>query len=474
MAVELKCPDCGSKLRLKLAPEPGTEIECPECTHVFGAPRLDDDAPVATKKKPSENGEAKRDGDKPKKKSDKKGMPKKKKVKKKETNPMVLVGVIVFGLLVLALVITLLWWFMSKKPAAYEMMNYLPEDTHSATGLNYSHIQKYPEFFKQCETTFSNKTFKKASDAFAKALGSDTNETLDYMLYGETTRGDIILLRTKKEYDTDAIGKIPGAKKQAADGKTYYTADIEGMTTFGNCRVVAITNRIVGFYASTIPDSNFRAAIKGLEGSDKSMNARSGGLGKRVMKGTWWGMRLFDTNPANKPSPPVQPKGSQTMPGDDNAVKEIAASTTSNAKGYGFKVSVGSRTMRLEVDVWMRDDEAANNLVTKFKDSDLAKSDDASVDPPRWWKNFVNGMGDKKIGNELFTNVGAKSSGEVFVLYSELDTKLMMTGLSSLVGKVVPTDQNFSAPMMNQGGAGVGPGGGGVGGAAGVAMPGPP
>ena len=466
MAVELKCPDCGSKLRLKQAPAPGTEIECPECAHVFGAPRIDDEAPAPKKKKAADAGDAKKDdAEKPKKKDkkdDKKGQPKWRRAKKKETNKAVLIGMIVFGLMVLGLVVTMLVWFMGRKPAAYEMMNYLPEDTHSVTGLNVSHIQKYPEFFKACEQTYANRGFKKAADAFAKALGSETNDVLDYVLYGETLRGDTIILRTKKDFDADALSKLPGAKKQSADGKTYYTIyDIDGMSGITSPRVFAATNRIVVFCAGSIPENVFRGMLKGHEGSDKSMNVRAGDLGKRVTRGTWWGLRLFDTNPANKPAAPVQGKTATNMPGDaaGNAVKEIAATTTSNAKGYGFKVSVGSRTMRLEVDVWLRDEEAAKSLYTKFKDDKLSKGDEE--EPPKWWTAFVNGLGDKKIGNELLTNVGAKATGEVFVLYSELDTKLMMTGLSSLVGKVVPNDQNNGAnmPGMNQPGA-AGQGGG--------------
>ena len=51
MAVELRCPDCRAKLRLKAAPEAGTEVECPKCGTVFPAPEpepepeADDDAP---------------------------------------------------------------------------------------------------------------------------------------------------------------------------------------------------------------------------------------------------------------------------------------------------------------------------------------------------------------------------------------------------------------------------------------------
>ena len=42
MAVELRCPECRTKLRLKETPDAGTEIECPKCGHGFPAPEADD------------------------------------------------------------------------------------------------------------------------------------------------------------------------------------------------------------------------------------------------------------------------------------------------------------------------------------------------------------------------------------------------------------------------------------------------
>ena len=110
MAVELRCPDCGSRLRLPTAPEPGTEVECPKCTHVFTARAPEDDADERPRKKardedaedrPREEGgvqtKTKKKG-KGKKKADD-NMPKRKRAKKKETNPMVLVFVSIFGMI---------------------------------------------------------------------------------------------------------------------------------------------------------------------------------------------------------------------------------------------------------------------------------------------------------------------------------------------------------------------------------------
>lgn len=448
MATELRCPDCGSKLRLKTAPEPGTEIECPKCTFVFTARPQEDDAadePPA-KTPPADDDERPKaaEGEKAKKKKggDKPKGPKKRRAKKKETNKTVLIFALVGALVFLGSLTTLLVWFFGRTPASYEMLNYLPEDTHSVMGLNVGHCQKYAEFNKQVENAYGDKAFRKAGDAAAKALGMEYVDLVDYMVYGESKNGDVIVLRSKKEFDRAGLAKLPGAKSQ--QGGAYYTvSDIPGMNGFTGLRVFAPTNRLIVFCPGSIPENVFRNMLKGqADNPDKSMVKRMGPLGKRVVRGTWWGFRLIEGHPPNKPLPPPAQNaatgdGQTFSPGDEGqrSIKQLASDSAGSAKGYGFKVSIGSRTARFEVVIWQKDDEAAKSLITKFRESDLAKSDDASIDPPRWWKTFMQGMGDRKIANEMFTSVGAKTSGDVFIIYTEIDTKLVMTGISSMVGK---------------------------------------
>jgi hypothetical protein len=464
MAIELRCPDCGSKLRLPEAPEPGTEIECPKCTHVFTARAPDEDdrprkRPAEADEKPAEEN---RDGvEAPKKKKlKKKDMPRKKRAKKKETNPMMLVLLCVFALMFVGILVTGIALYFSRKPAAYEMMTYVPEDAHSVAGLNYYHCTKYPEFFKQVDGACQGRTFKKLADALAKAVGGETSDVLDYVLYSETKSGDVIVLRTQKEIDTGLLSKLPGARKQPAiNGQEYYLInDVDGAGGFTQVRVFAPTNRIVVFCPGSIPDGVFRKMLAGDADSDKAMVKRMGPLGKEVTKGTWWGFRLIDGN-LNKPVPPAPPgagqQGSMVGNSGDQDVQKIAAEAAGNAKGYGFKISVGSRTTRFTAVVWHRDEDAAKGLYDKFKDSDVVKAaDDASLDPPRWWKAYMSGFGDKRVGNNLLTNAGAKRRGELFILYSEVDTKDVMSGIGSIVNKIIPTP-----PQLNSGNAPGPPGG---------------
>ena len=114
----------------------------------------------------------------------------------------------------------------------------------------------------------------------------------------------------------------------------------------------------------------------------------------------------------------------------------------------GFKASLGSRAVRFEVALWYEDSDVPSELYKKFKDDELVKAqDDSSLDPPKWWKEFADKfIGSKQVANELMTQFGAKSSGDLFILYSECDTKMLMTVLTSIVGKITG---------QNQGGMGV-------------------
>ena len=91
----------------------------------------------------------------------------------------------------------------------------------------------------------------------------------------------------------------------------------------------------------------------------------------------------------------------------------------------------------------------------------MKAQDDSSLDAPRWWKDFAdNKIGSKKIGIELMANLGFKSSGDLFVVYSECDTKLLMEVLGTLVGKITGQNSGGGLGMPGLPGAG-GPGLGG-------------
>ena len=452
MAAELRCPECRAKLRLAEDPDPGTEIACPKCDHVFLAPDPDtgdapdrpakskkpkaddDDAPKKKKKRPAGD-----DDDAPKKKkppADKKKASKKRRAKKKETNKAALVAVIGGGLLFLCAVIGLLAWYFTRVPVTYEMMKYLPDDCDSATGLNVGHIQKYKLFFEKVEPIYQGEDFKGAADAAAKALGTDTTALLDTMVHGHGPSGRAVVLRTKEVFDPAGLAQLPGAREATAAGRTYYTIGPVPNLRMTGTRVFAPTDRLIVFCDGKIPQGKFEAMLTGNEGNyENTLAGKAGPLAKRVARGTYWTIQLFDA--ATRPKPPA--KDDPNSRGGE--FQGQVATTAGGAKGYGFKASVGSRAVRFEVVLWCADDEKPKQLYDSYKESDLAKGDE--VEPPRWWKDFASTqLTNKKVAVTILSNLGVKRSGELFIVYSECDTVLFMEVVGSVGAKLGSSQQN--------------------------------
>lgn len=484
MAVPLSCPACGARLRLPQLPEPGTEIECPQCGHAFDSPdvgpsgrpaeertgRGDDDTP--RKRRPADDDDddrPKKSAEKEKKKADKLAQPKRKRAKVKKANPYFLAGVIGGGLLFLVFAITVLVWYLGRKSAAFEMMTYLPEDCEVAVGINYGHIQKYPEFSKNIDTSFGGTGHRRAAGLVAKAAGKETNDLLDYAVQGmvSTTRpAGATVIRTKTEFDPAVLAKVSGAKEYSADGQKYYTIPDIAELGYRGLRMFAPTNRLVVFCPGDLPDATFKKMLKGNpDNREKAIVGRMGDLGKRASRGTFWVFGVFGTSLAKPAAPPAQPAaggaGGGLSGGNDAAIEmaKVVAEAAASAKGFGFKASVGSRAIRFEIMVWCKDGETATGMSKKWGESELSKGDEGN--PPKWWKDQTQSLGDQKIGRELLANLGFGASGEVFYARSEVDTKLLLSSAGTFLTK-------FGG--QQGGGGGGGPPGGLPGG--GVPLPG--
>jgi hypothetical protein len=491
MAVELRCPECRAKLRLPVTPEPDSEIECPKCGHVFptdehvvhaGAADENDKGDDKPRKKAAEGD----DQDKPKKKKKKAGSeakkgdstekPKKskrKKLKKKKTNTTVLVLAIVGGLMVLGCFVGAIVWFFNRKSASMEMMLYLPDDCDEVVGVNLGHLQKYPEFYKSCESTFVNAGFKKAADAFSKALGQETNDTVDYVVQGTgrsggTPTGGLVeatVLRTKEKYDTSLLSKLPGAKDYMQDGVKYYTIDDIAELGYPGLRVFAPTDRLVVFCRGDMPDKTFRKMLTGnKDDPDSTAFNRSGQLGKQVIRGTVWKFTVYGRSMPKMPPREVAggvPQGGAPGVGggmpqesDEDLLRKEIAEILSSAQGGGVKASVGSREIRCEWIVWYKDSETAGEMLKKWKEKEWVK--DEEKDPPRWWKSVASRSGGgKTAANIIRDGLAFRQSGETFIVRSSMETKVVSaSSLVSALGSQTPN-----------------PGGGGK---LGGGMPGPP
>lgn len=487
MAVELRCPECRAKLRLPKAPEPDSEIECPKCSHVFAtdenivhAGAADDNEAPKKKPKPADESPKKSENNKSDKPKDKPKAPdnafkrKKRKAKKRKTNPAVLWGIVGGAVVSLIVLIVIVFIVFGRKKPTEEMMSYLPDDCDSVTGINVGHVQKYPEFYKTCETQFNGRGFKKAMDVLAAALGSDANTVVDYVMQGEGKSGndavEATVIRTKSEFDPSLLSKMPGAKEYSGQGVKYYTIDDIPELKYSGVRVFAPTNRIVVFCREDTPQAKFNSMLTGnKDHPDATPFVRAGPLIKAVTRGTAWKFVVYGRS-IERPQPPVKAENTGVKgggPSDEDDLKKEIADILNSAKGMGYKASVGSRDVRGEWIVWMNNSDALSNLVKKWKEKDWVKDDEKPA--PRWWKMVAQKSGGGKTAeNALKDYLKFMSSGELFIVRGQLETKVLSVG--TLVQAF--TGQQGGSGTMSSPGGGAAPGGAAPGGKPGGGAPG--
>ena len=348
MAVELRCPGCRAKLRLPTAPEEGSEIECPKCATVFAAegnaasPRVDEDQPRKKSTDDDDDRPRKKKKDKPAKSGGEKGKRKLKKLKKRKSNPYVLWGAVLSGLLLLGIFIGAILWFFNRKSASQEMMMYLPDDCDEVSGINLGHLQKYPEFYKSCESAFGNTGFKHAADIFCDALGEKTNDVVDYVVQGVGRAGGTgqevaaTVFHTKVDYDTTLLSKLSGANKGTRNGVDYYLiSDIPGLN-YGGIKVFAPTKRLVVFCRADTPDAKFDAMLNGnKDNPDATPFKRGGQLSKAIIRGTAWKFMIYGRSVTKFAGPEAPTGGGGGLGGgqenDEDAIRREVAEVLQNS-----------------------------------------------------------------------------------------------------------------------------------------------
>ncbi len=462
-----------------MAPDAGTEVECPKCGTVFPAPEpkaeIKEETPKKKKTEQSEPDEKSKKQKTAKKAKGEAGVPKKRKAKKRKTSKAALIGVLSTGGLLLAMTAGVLIWFFLRTSKSVEMMYYLPEDCTTVRGMNIGHAQKYPEFYKQLSSQFNDTEMKAAGEALAKAVGTDLDGLIDYVIFGSGKSGSAIVIRTKEEIDSSGLKDLPGAETKTLDGKTYYI--VTAFTGSGKVRVFSPTNRLLVFCSTDISEAVFKKMLNGhADSREKTIGMRMGPLGKRLTRGTFWAMEIYGEGNKPPPAPPApksnssggQPDGSGGGGGgsDDSALQfaNLISETLAGAQGVGMKASIGSREVRFELVVWYQDGEKATSTANKWNESELGKGDEG--EPPRWWKDQIANAGSKKVATQLLSNLGFGSSGELFYAKTSVETKDVQEAIGSVAGKVRPGGQpgpnnpgGPGGPQMPPNPGGPGPGG---------------
>src|SRR5207249_4068371 len=158
--------------------------------------------------------------------------------------------------------------------------------------------------------------------------------------------------------------------KQSLDGKAYYL--VPGILPANQrARVFAPTNRLIVVCPEATKEAAFRKILNGhADSREKTLGVRMGALGKRVTRGTFWQMIVFD-NEIKGPSAPAASEGQSGQGGEDSKAQlaRTAAETVGGAQGFGAKASLGSREVRLELVVWYKDGEKSSSIAKKWKES---------------------------------------------------------------------------------------------------------
>jgi hypothetical protein len=450
MAVKLRCPECRAELKLKTAPEAGTEVECPKCGSSFEAPDTEAESEKAELVKQLKGAKDKDEKAKPKAAAKGGGkpapqQPKKRKAKKRETSKGALIGAICAALFMLVTVTATLIWFFNRVPQSVEMLHYVPEDAQTAVGVNVSHATKYPEFYKSASGAYGGQQFRLAGDAIGKAAGKENMEGwVDRVIVATSTaNGASIVFRSKEPFDEAALGKLPGAQKTG----NFYTVPSVG-------RVFAPTNRIVVVAPANVTQGAFTKMLNGHgDNKDKTLGTRMGALGAKVTRGTFWRLTLFDGG-----SRPAAPPKKDAAGGDDTAQQRAQAEydTVNGTKGYGVKASLGSRDVRFELDVWYADGDKSSSTSKKWRESELAKGDEGNT--PKWFKEGSNTFGDKKVAAQLLNNLSFGTYGDVFYARTAVVlTELQQTAAASM-GEVMGLRSQGGGGGGGMPGPGPGPG----------------
>jgi hypothetical protein len=133
-----------------------------------------------------------------------------------------------------------------------------------------------------------------------------------------------------------------------------------------------------------------------------------------------------------------------------------------NAKGCGYKASVGSREVRGEFVVWYKDSDEANGMLKKWREKDWVQ--DEEKEPPKFLKAMANKSGGGKTAvNVIRDGLAFRQSGETFTVRTSMDVNLLKNGIPSLVGAFRQgadrPGQGRMAPVMPPGAGGGTPGG---------------
>ncbi|HEY2787158.1 MAG TPA: hypothetical protein VGJ05_19520 [Fimbriiglobus sp.] len=408
---QLKCPECGAKLRLAESPAADEEIECPKCGTVFtpfGGVSAADDAPpepnpLPVKRIPKEK--------KPK-------GPRKRRAKVKKTNPYFLATLLGGAFILLAALGVMFYWLANKAGKVQEILTYVPAECNLVRGVNCAQIRKYPGYAKEVDKIFTE-DIRSGAQEMATAAGIGVDEMSSYLVVARSRKGGntatVYLFRASEDVDGVKLGTGLGGSAQQQDGQTVYRiASAAGGNILSGAVVFPATKRVIVVVAAGPRQADMlRGVVAGKTAAkEDTFYGKVGSTGEKVSVGNIW--LLVRTTDDLK-------QYAADLPGDGFADAFGAVAEEMNKTPvFGMWTSYG-QVIRYGLALQASSPERAKELVKGMEDGPLGKKDDAEI--PNGLRKAYSQSTSKEF-REFLANLSFRTSGDCAMITSKMSNQM--------------------------------------------------
>ena len=406
---QIKCPECGAKLRLTDSPAADEEIECPKCGTVF--------TPAGSTAAPEIEGLPEPEPEKTVPKEKKLKGPKKRRAKVKKTNKYFLAILIGSSLLLLVVLGFLFYRLFGKSGKMEAMLTFVPAECNLARGVNCGQVRKYPGYAAEVDK-FITPDIKSGVQQMARAAGIDENDMSDYLVIARSRKGGntatVYVFRTSKDVDAGKLGTgLSGAAEQQ-DGQTVYRLSAAGGASILNGAVVyPATNRVVVVIASGPRQADMvRGVVAGKTAEKKdTFYGKVGDTGAKVTQGNIW-ILVRNTDD-------LKHYAGSTGDGFADAFKTLS-DEMANTPVFGMWTSFGASGLRFGLALQASSPERAKDMVKGMEDGPLGKKDDTEITSAM--KKGYGQMGSKEF-REFLANISFRTSGDCAFITSKMSNE---------------------------------------------------
>jgi predicted Zn finger-like uncharacterized protein len=403
---QLKCPECGAKLRLSEPPAADEEVECPKCGTVFtpaGSAGGDAEEPaVALAPVP-----------KPPKEKKPKG-PRKRRAKVKKTNPYFLAILLGSALVLLVGLGIMFFWLFNKAGKVQEALLYVPAECNQARGINAGQIRKYPGYAAEVDKIVTPE-IKAGAQELGTAAGLSGDEMSDLVIIARSRKGGntatVYVFRASKDVDAVKLGTGLGGAAEDQGGQTVYRlkSGSSGNILSGAVVYPASKRVVVVCAAGPRQADMVRGAVAAKTAAkEDTFWGKIGTTGIKVSAGNIW-VLVRNTDDLKYYA------GSTADPMSE-AFKSLA-DEMAKTPVFGMWTSFGAGGIRYGLALQASNPEKAKELVKYMEDGPLGKKDDADITSAM--KKGYSQMGSKEF-KEFLSNMKFTSSGDCAMILSKM------------------------------------------------------